>query len=80
MTSDDTKGYNTTIFQEMAFEIAPDMKYNPRCLCDNTCCARHGCCKACMAFHRITEHPPTCRYKWEWKPGREPVIKADMDA
>jgi len=69
----ESEGYNTTLFQEVAFEIRPEMKYNPRCLCDNTCCARHSNCKACMAFHRITAHPPTCMYKLAWKPGKDPV-------
>jgi len=60
------KGYNTAWVQEVAFEITGDMKYNPKCLCNNTGCARHSNCRACMAFHKLTDHPPTCRYAWTW--------------
>ncbi|OGO24442.1 MAG: hypothetical protein A2144_01560 [Chloroflexi bacterium RBG_16_50_9] len=62
-------GYHSAWIQEVAFEITKEMKYNPKCLCGNTCCARHSNCRACMAFHKLTDHPPTCRYKWnkrEW--------------
>jgi hypothetical protein len=52
--------------QEIAFEITRDMKYNPKCLCDNSGCARHSNCRACIAFHKLTNHPPTCRYHWKW--------------
>jgi len=61
------KGYHTGIIQEVAFEITKDMKYNPRCLCDNSSCARHGNCRACIQFHKLTAHPPTCKYKWKWE-------------
>ena len=73
--SEDKNGYNTTLFQEVAYEITPEMKYNPRCLCDNTGCVRHSNCRACVEFHRVTAHPPTCRYHWEWKQGKDIVIK-----
>jgi hypothetical protein len=53
--------------QEVAFEISGDMKYMPKCLCDNSGCPRHSNCRACVAFHKLTDHPPSCRYKWKWK-------------
>ena len=53
--------------REVAFEIGPEMRYNPRCYCDNTVCARHGNCVACRAFHKLTGHPPTCEHKWNPK-------------
>lgn len=52
--------------QEVAYVIDKNMKYNPKCLCDNTACARHSNCRLCMEFHSKTGHPPTCRYKWKW--------------
>jgi hypothetical protein len=61
------KGYRTAMIQEVAFEISRDMKYNPKCLCDNSSCARHGNCRACIQFHKLTSHPPTCKYKWKWE-------------
>jgi len=63
--------YKRGLTQDYSFEITGDMKYNPICACDNTGCARHGNCKACTEFHRLTNHPPTCRYAWHWKKGQK---------
>ena len=60
------------LVQEVSFDFAPDIKYNPRCLCDNTGCARHGNCRACVEFHRLTDHPSTCRYAWKWRKNAQP--------
>ncbi len=58
--------------QEINFDFKETMKYNPRCLCDNSGCPRHGNCRLCAEFHRITCHPSTCQYCWKWKKGEEP--------
>ncbi len=55
------------MLQEIAFEITRDMKYNPKCICWNSGCARHSNCRACMAFHKLTDHPPTCKRDWTWE-------------
>ena len=61
------KGYHSAWIQEICFNITSDFKYNPKCLCDNTGCARHSNCKACIQFHKLTNHPPTCKYAWKWE-------------
>ncbi len=63
---------HTPPVQEINFDLKENMTYNPRCLCDNTGCPRHGNCKLCAEFHRISSHPSTCQYDWKWKKGCEP--------
>ena len=58
--------------QEINFDFKNNMTYNPRCLCDNSGCPRHGNCRLCAEFHRINPHPATCKYDWKWKPGAVP--------
>ena len=60
------KGCHEALIQDIAYAFTAEMKCNPKCLCENSSCSRHGICKACMAFHRATKHPPTCRYLWKW--------------
>ncbi len=59
-------GFHWCMNQEVAFEITSDMKYQAKCLCDNSACPRHSNCRACVAFHKLTDHSPTCKYKWKW--------------
>ena len=61
---------HTPPVQEINFDFEENTTYNPRCLCDNTGCPRHGNCRLCNEFHKITNHPPTCRYSWKWKKGQ----------
>ncbi|HHV10738.1 MAG TPA: hypothetical protein GXX75_10735 [Clostridiales bacterium] len=61
------KGTHSEIIQEVAFEFPENVRYNPKCLCGNTGCARHSNCRVCMEFHKLTDHPPTCKYEWKWK-------------
>ena len=64
------KGCHTAFNQEIAFDIAldrKDAKYLTKCLCDNSGCPRHSNCRACKQFHAMTDHPPTCEYKWIWE-------------
>jgi hypothetical protein len=60
-------GRHSSMNQEVAFEISRDIKYMPKCLCDNSACPRHSNCRACMQFHKLTDHPPSCKYKWKWE-------------
>ena len=64
--NDCCKGRHSSMNQEAAFEITAEMKYQPKCLCNNSGCPRHSNCRACMQFHKLTDHPPTCRYNWKW--------------
>jgi hypothetical protein len=61
------KGRHSSMNQEAAFEIDAEMKYVPKCLCDNSGCPRHSNCRACMQFHRLTDHPSQCKYKKKWE-------------
>ena len=58
--------------QEINFDFKENNAFNPRCLCDNTGCPRHGNCRLCAEFHRITAHPSTCHYDWKWRKGCDP--------
>lgn len=63
---------HTPPVQEINFDFEENMKYTPYCLCDNTGCPRHGNCKLCVEFHKISSHPSTCKYAWKWKKGTSP--------
>ena len=58
--------------QNYSLQYADTNRMTPFCVCDNTSCARHGNCRACQEFHRLTNHESTCRYAWHWKKGCEP--------
>ena len=52
--------------QEVAFEITRDMKNIATCICENSGCPRHSNCQACAQFHKLSDHPPTCKRTWKW--------------
>ena len=47
---------------EIEYELPDSMKYNPKCPCHNTSCARNGFCKACVEFHKGMDHLQFCRH------------------
>jgi hypothetical protein len=66
MAEEALKKRRSAMNQEVAFEITGDMKNIPTCMCENSGCPRHSNCQACVQFHKLTDHPPSCKRTWNW--------------
>ena len=66
MAEDIPQKRRSAMNQEIAFEITRDMKNVPTCACENSGCPRHSNCQACVQFHKLSDHPPSCKRTWKW--------------
>ena len=66
MAEDIPQKRRSAMNREIAFEITRNMKNVPTCACENSGCPRHSNCQACVQFHKLSDHPPSCKRTWKW--------------